>query len=475
MTVVFKNVTFYPYYSYEFTMIYEGVSGMTRKRQMKLSAYLVGTGMHVASWRLPRARPNASHDIDFYKQLVRTAERGKFDIAFLADSLAINEQSHPNILNRFEPITLISALAGASSKIGLVATASTSYIEPFNLARLFMSADHISKGRVGWNIVTTRDLSGNTARNFNAEEHLDHAFRYERAEEFLEVVQGLWDSWEDDAFTGNKESGEFFERDKLHRANHKGRFFSVEGPLNIGRSPQGHPVLVQAGNSESGQNFSARVGEVIFSIKYNLEDARQFYQSYKSKVASLGRNPDEVYILQGVSPIIGRTDEEARTKLKQLESLITEETGIGFLSDYFKGVDFSGVTLDSRAKDVGLDRLEETKSDYKKHQPVIARENPKLREVYSLLTGSFSGDHLVGTPVKIADTLERWFSERAADGFMLMAPSLPDGLEDFVDRVVPILQERGLFRQDYEGDTLRDHIGLPIPPNRYARAYGRKN
>ncbi|QMV43069.1 LLM class flavin-dependent oxidoreductase [Cohnella cholangitidis] len=447
---------------------------MTHHRQIKLSAYLVGTGMHVASWRLPQAQSHASHDIDFYKKLVQTAERGKFDIAFLADSLAINEQSHPNILNRFEPITLISALAGASSKIGLVATASTSYIEPFNLARLFMSADHISKGRVGWNIVTTRDLSGNTARNFNAEEHLDHGFRYERAEEFLDVVRGLWDSWEDDAFVQNKNSGEFFDRTKLHRLSHQGRFFSVEGPLNIGRSPQGHPVLVQAGTSESGQNFSAKVGEVIFSIKYNLEDAQEFYRTYKSKVASVGRNPDEVYILQGISPIIGRTEEEAQAKLKQLESLITEETGIGFLSDYFKGVDFTGFTLDSRSKDVGLDRLEETKSDYKKHQPVIARENPKLREVYSLLTGSFSGDHLVGTPEKIADTLELWFNERAADGFMLMSPILPDGLEDFVNGVVPLLQERGLFRTEYEGNTLRENIGLPVPSNRFARAYETK-
>jgi len=443
---------------------------MAAKKQIKLSAYLVGTGMHVASWRLPEARYGASHDIDYYKELARTAERGKFDIAFLADSLAINEQSHPNILNRFEPITLVSALAGATSKIGLVATASTSYIEPFNLARLFMSADHISKGRVGWNIVTTRDLSGNTARNFNAEEHLDHAYRYQRAEEFLEVVQGLWDSWEDDAFVQDKDNGRFFEREKLHRVGHKGKFFSVEGPLNIGRSPQGHPVLVQAGNSDSGQNFSAKVGEVIFSIKYNLEDAQAFYRAYKAKVAEAGRNPDDVYVLQGISPIIGRTEEEAVAKQKRLEALITEETGIGFLADYFKGVDFSGSTLESRASELGLGRLDEKKSDYRKHRLVIEREDPTLRQVYSLLTGSFSGEGFVGTPEKIADTLERWFVEGGADGFMLMAPSLPDGLEDFVDLVVPILQRRGLFRFDYEGDTLREHIGLPLPANRFVAA-----
>ncbi|RUS42428.1 LLM class flavin-dependent oxidoreductase [Cohnella sp. AR92] len=442
----------------------------TVNRQIKLSAYLVGTGMHVASWRLPLASAGASIDIDYYKKLARTAERGKFDIAFLADSLAINEFSHPNILNRYEPITLIAALAGATERIGIVATASTSYIEPFNMARLLMSVDHISKGRAGWNIVTTRDLSGNTARNFGAEEHLEHGYRYRRASEFVDVVLGLWDSWEDDAFLLDKENGIFFDRSKLHRLHHKGEFFSVEGPLNIGRSPQGRPVLVQAGVSDSGQEFSARVGEVIFSIKYDFDEARDFYRSYKSKVAAAGRNPDQVHILQGIMPIIGSTEQEARDKKARLESLIPEETGLGFLADYFRGyADFDGLRLEDRAKDAGLDRLEMAKTDYRKHQPIIARENPTLREVYSLLTGSFSGDELVGTPERIADTLETWFRGRAADGFMLMAPSLPDGLEDFVDQVVPILQQRGLFRTEYEGSTLREHLGLPVPENRYAR------
>jgi len=440
---------------------------MTANRQIKLSAYLVGTGMHTASWRLPDAQPGSSIDIDYYKRLAQTAERGKFDFAFLADSLAINEVSHPNILNRFEPITLIAALAGATSHIGLVATASTSYIEPFNLARLLMSADHISKGRAGWNIVTTRDLSGNTARNFGAEEHLEHSFRYKRAAEFLQVVRGLWDSWEDDAFVRDKESGVFFEAEKLHRIRHKGEFFSVEGPLNIGRSPQGHPVLVQAGTSDSGQSFSSQVAEVIFSIKYNFADAEEFYRSYKRIVADSGRNPEHVHILQGFSPIIGSTEAEAQEKRKALEALISEETGISFLSDYFKDIDFTGYTLDARADELGLGKLQLSKSDYRKHQPVIERENPTLREVYSLLTGAFSGEDWVGTPEKIAVTIERWFNGGAADGFMLMAPSLPDGLEDFVDHVVPILQKRGLFRTEYEGTTLREHLGIPVPPNRY--------
>lgn len=443
---------------------------MAARRQIKLSAYLVGTGMHVASWRLPSAKADASIDIDYYRRLAQTAERGKFDIAFLADSLAINEQSHPNILNRYEPITLIAALASSTSRIGVVATASTSYSEPFNFARQFMSVDHISKGRAGWNIVTTRDLSGNTARNFGAAEHYEHSFRYERAAEYLEVVRGLWSSWEDDAFVRDKESGVFFDPSKLHRIYHKGKFFSVEGPLNIGRSPQGHPVFVQAGTSDAGQQFAASVAEVVFSIKYNKEDAQAYYREFKQKVVAAGRAEEDVVILQGISPIIGRTEREAKEKLETLESLITEETGLSFLSDYFPGVDFRGVTLDSRAADVGLDRLEFNKSDYKKHQPVIARENPTLRQVYSLLTGSFSGDHLVGTPDRIADTLQEWFEDRAADGFMLMAPQQPEGIEEFVDLVVPILQERGLFRTEYEGATLRENLGLKIPENRFAAA-----
>lgn len=441
---------------------------MTHKRQIKLSAYLVGTGMHAASWRLESAHPGASIDIDYYRELVRTAERGKFDIAFLADSLAINEQSHPNILNRFEPITLIAALAGSSSKIGLVATASTSYIEPFNLARLFLSVDQISKGRAGWNIVTTRDLSGNTARNFGAESHFELNQRYQRATEFVDVVRGLWDSWEDDAFLYDKAAGTFFDPAKLHRVNHNGEHFAVEGPLNIARSPQGHPVLVQAGNSDAGRKFSAQVGEVVFAIKYNFEDAKAYYQAFKQEVAAAGRNPDDVFILQGISPVIAENEEAARAKLKQLEALLPDDTILGFLADYFKEVDFSGYTPETTAAEAGLDILQAKNPDYAKHQPVIARENPTLREIYSLIIGSFSQDHLVGTAETIANTLEKWFLGGAADGFMLMAPALPDGLVDFVDQVVPILQQRGLFRTEYEGSTLREHLGLAVPANRHS-------
>lgn len=446
---------------------------MTRKREIKLSAYLVGTGMHASSWRLPDAKPGASIDIGYYRELAAAAERGKFDMVFLADSLAINEQSHPNILNRFEPLTLIAALAGSTSRIGLVATASTSYVEPFNLARQLLSVDRMSSGRAGWNIVTTRDLSGNTARNFGAESHYELEHRYRRAEEFVDVVRGLWDSWEDDAFAYDKETGRLFDPAKLHRISHRGEFFSVEGPLNVARSEQGHPVLVQAGISAAGQELSARVAEVVFAIQYNYDDAKAYYDAFKRKVAASGRNPDEVYVLQGISPVIGATEDEARAKKKRLEALLTDETLLGFLADYFKEADFSAYTPDTTAAEAGLDTIETANPDYKKHRAVIARENPTLREVYSLIIGSFSGDHLVGTPEKIADTLERWFRGGAADGFMLMAPSLPDGLDDFVNVVVPILQRRGLFRTSYEGATLREHLGLPVPANRFTQVPGR--
>ncbi|MFD0692958.1 LLM class flavin-dependent oxidoreductase [Paenibacillus sp. GCM10027628] len=442
---------------------------MAGKRQIKLSAYLVGTGMHVASWRHPGAQVDSSIDIGYYQKLAQLAERGKFDIAFIADSLAINEQSHPNILNRFEPLTLITAIAAATSKIGVVATASTSYTEPFNLARSFMSVDHISKGRAGWNIVTTRDLSGNTARNFSAAEHYEHSYRYQRAEEFVDVVKGLWDSWEDDAFIRDQASGVFFDRSKLHRIDHKGDFFSVQGPLNIARSPQGHPVIVQAGSSEPGQQFAARTAEIIFSHKNHIEESQAFYQSFKSKVAAFGRNPDEVYILQGVSPIIGETAQIAREKSEYLDSLIPEETGIQFLTDYLGGYDFSGYKLDTSARDIGLHELPNVRFEFRRFQAIIAKENPTLRQLYSLLTGSYSDDAFIGTPEHVANHLEQWFTQRAADGFMLMTPLLPGGLQDFVRFVVPLLQERGLFRHEYEGTTLRDHFGLRIPRNRFEK------
>ncbi|MBU8711096.1 LLM class flavin-dependent oxidoreductase [Brevibacillus sp. FSL K6-0770] len=440
---------------------------MPQKRQIHLSAYLVGTGIHVASWRLPEARKNASIDIEYYKYLAQTAERGKFDIAFIADSLAVNEDSHPNILNRFEPTTLLAALAGATSKIGLVATASTTYYEPYNLARLFASVDHISNGRAGWNMVTTGDATGETGRNFSRNNHLEHDHRYEWAEEFIDVVQGLWDSWEDDAFVQDKETGVFFDPNKLHRLHYKGTYYSVQGPLNIGRSRQGQPVIVQAGASEPGQRLAARTAEVVFSHVKDFERAKAFYRSLKSKLADYGRTPDQLHILQGISPIVADTKEEAEAIHRRLHDLLLPEQGLRFLSGYLGKVDFSKYSLDTPAKEVEFPQDNGIQSHFEWMTDLIRQKNPTLRELYALLEGGPNRE-LIGTPEQIADVLEKWFTQGAADGFMFIAPVLPQGLEAFVDKVIPLLQERGLYRHDYEGDTLREHLGLEKPYNRLA-------
>lgn len=438
------------------------------KRQIKLSAYLVGTGIHLGSWRRPDADPGASIDIDFYRNLAQIAERGKFDIVFMPDSLAINEDSHPNILNRFDPVILQSAIAGATSKIGVVGTASTTYNEPYNLARQFLSLDHVSHGRAGWNLVTTGDATGQTAQNFSKDEHLEHDKRYERAEEFIDVVKGLWDSWEDDAFVFDKENGRFYDPDKVHRLNYKGRFFSVSGPLNIARSEQGQPVIVEAGASEPGQYLAARTAEVVFSHVKDFDLAKDFYKSLKSKLPDYGRTEDELHILQGISPIIGDTEEEAEEKYQELQDLLIPEQGLRFLSGYLGKVDFSKYSLDTPAREVEFPPENGIQSHFERMRGWIEEKNPTLRELYGLMEGSARRDW-VGTPEKIADKLEKWFDEKAADGFMLVAPSYPRDLENFVDKVVPILQDRGLFRREYEGSTLRDHLGLKKPVNRFAK------
>ncbi|EID43029.1 LLM class flavin-dependent oxidoreductase [Parageobacillus thermoglucosidasius] len=445
---------------------------LAKKKQIKLAAYLIGTGMHIASWRHPDAQPTASIDVQHFIKLAQIAERGKFDMVFLPDSLAINEDSHPNILNRFDPVVLITAIATATSKIGLVATASTSYGEPYILARQFASVDHVSNGRVGWNVVTTGDATGATALNFSRTEHYKHDERYRRAEEFVDVVQGLWDSWEDDAFVFDKEKGVFFDPEKLHTLDYKGQYFSVRGPLNIARSKQGHPVIVQAGSSEPGQRLAARTAEVVFAHRDNIEKVKEFYKSLKSKLADYGRHPDELSILVGISPIVGETEEIAQQKFEELQKLVLPYQALKFLSGYMGNVDFTKYSLDTPVKEVELpEEINGIQSHYEDIKRIIDTENLTVGELYSrLFIGAGRRDNFIGTPEKIADELEKWFTEEAADGFILQAPLYPRDLEDFVHHVVPILQERGLFRREYEGDTLRDHLGLPKPVNRYTLA-----
>ncbi|MDP4154789.1 MAG: LLM class flavin-dependent oxidoreductase [Bacillota bacterium] len=439
---------------------------MSNKRKLKLGAIIHGVGGNIAGWRHPEIQADASVSLNFYKEQAQKAEKGKFDLAFIADGLHINEKSIPHFLNRFEPITILSALAAVTSRIGLVGTLSTSYSEPFNVARQFASLDQISHGRAGWNVVTSP--LEKTALNFSKTitEHPDHAKRYKIAAEYLEVAKGLWDSWEDDAFVRDKQSGVFFDPDKLHPLNHKGDFFSVAGPLNIARSKQGRPIIFQAGSSEAGKNLAAKEADAIFTGHPTLEAARNFYQDVKERAKSFGRNPDELVILPGIAPIIGATEEEAERKYQEIANLVSIDKALDYLGRYFEHHDFSQYPLDEPFPELG----ELGKNSFQSHTDRIKREakeqNLTLRQV--ALRETTPRTTFIGTPEKVADLIQEWFEGRGADGFII-GSAVPNGLNDFVDFVVPILQERGLYRTEYEADTLRGNLGLPFPKNRYSK------
>jgi FMN-dependent oxidoreductase (nitrilotriacetate monooxygenase family) len=437
---------------------------MTGKRQLKLGAMLHGVGSSTDAWRHPDAIADASVNFELYKRWVQKAEAGKLDLVFIADGLYINEKSIPHFLNRFEPITILSALAGVSKRIGLVGTLSTSYSEPFTVARQFGSLDVISGGRAGWNIVTS-PLEG-SALNYGKKEHPDHDLRYRIATEFLEVTRGLWDSWEDDAFVRDKASGVFFDPSKMHALNHQGEFFSVKGPLNIARSRQGHPVIFQAGSLEVGKNYAAKEADAVFTGHEKLEDAILFYQDVKSRAASFGRNPDHVLIFPGISPIIGSTEEEAERKYQEVASLVSVENALLYLGRYFEHHDFSVYELDApfpELGDLGKNSFRSTTDRIKQN---AKEKGLTLRQV--ALQVATPRSNFIGTPVQVADKIQQWFEAGGADGFMI-GSSVPNALEQFIDQVVPILQERGLFRQEYESETLRGNLGLPIPKNRYSK------
>lgn len=439
---------------------------MANTRTLKLGFILHGVGRTWNDWRHPDRDTGASTSLAFYQQQAALAERGKFDFLFVADSLSITEKSSPHYLNRFEPLTILSALAATTSNIGLVATLTVSYSEPFNVARQFSSLDHLSGGRAGWNIVTS--WLGDTAANFSKTEHPPHNVRYRIAAEYLDVVQGLWDSWEDDAHVADKRSGQFVDPDKLHRLDHQGEFFQVRGPLNIKRSRQGQPVIFQAGASDDGRTFAARRAEVIFTHAETLEDGQTYYADVKARAAGVGRNADELYILPGFAPIIGDTDEEAEALYQDLAGLESLETGFGFLSRTFNDHDFRHYDLDAPFPDVAHIGLNSQQSGTLRILSLVKAENLTLRQVVQRLAtprGAF-----VGSAVRVADEIQRWFEAEGADGFVLFEP-LPGQLARFVDQVVPLLQQRGLFRTDYEeGATFRETIGLPFIDNRHTAA-----
>jgi FMN-dependent oxidoreductase (nitrilotriacetate monooxygenase family) len=435
---------------------------MAKPKQLKLGALLHGVGGGTSLWRHPDVQPDASINIDVYKRWVQKAEAGKFDLVFIADGLYITEKSIPHFLNRFEPITLLSALAAVSKHVGLVGTLSTSYSEPFTVARQFASLDMISGGRAGWNIVTS-PLEG-SALNYGKKEHPDHDKRYRIATEFLEVTRGLWNSWEDDAFVRDKETGVFFDPDKMHTLNHVGEFFSVKGPLNIARSKQGQPVIFQAGSSEVGKNYAAKHADSVFTGHETIEDAQAFYQDVKSRATSFGRNPEEVLIFPGISPIVGRTPEEAERKYQEVASLVTIENALDYLGRFFEHHDFSQYPLDEPFPELGDLGRNSFQSGTDKIKKDAKDKGLTLRQV--ALQAATPRGSFIGTPEQVADRIQAWFEGGAADGFMI-ATAVPNGLEEFVELVVPILQERGLFRTEYESDTLRGNLGLPVPENRY--------
>ncbi|RHW34728.1 FMN-dependent monooxygenase [Lysinibacillus yapensis] len=439
---------------------------MANQRKIRFGAIIHGVGGNISGWRHPQVKTDQSVSLEFYKQQAQKAEEGKFDLVFIADGLYINEKSIPHFLNRFEPITILSALATVTSNIGLVGTLSTSYSEPFTVARQIASLDQISGGRAGWNVVTTPLES--TALNFSKtiEDHPSHSLRYRIAEEYLEVAKGLWDSWDDDAFVGDKENDRFFDPTKLHTLNHKGEFFSVAGPLNVGRSKQGQPVIFQAGASDSGKRLAAKDADAIFVGPGTLKEAQAFYKDVKQRAAQFGRNPDEIVVLPGISPIIGDTEEEAEQKYQELANLVTIERALNYLGRYFDHHEFSQYPLDEAFPEIGDIGDNSFRSTTVRIKQEAKEKNLTLRQV--ALRESTPRTDFIGTPEKIANLVQEWFEQHGADGFII-GVSVPKTLEDFVDKVVPILQQRGLYREDYEASTLRGNLGLPFKQSRYVK------
>jgi len=436
---------------------------MSKKRHLKLGAMVHGVGHGWGEWRHPDAQTDASVNFGFYKRQAQLAEAAKFDFVFIADSLHIHEKSSPHYLNRFEPLTILSALAATTDNIGLVATVTVSYTEPFQVARQFASLDHISGGRAGWNVVTSW-LSG-TADNFGKTEHPPHAVRYRIAQEHVGVVKGLWDSWEDDAFAHNKQTGEFFTPGKLHALNHKGEFFSVKGPLNIARSRQGQPVIFQAGTSEDGRNFAAENADAIFVGAEAFDEAKAYHRYLKKRATDFGREAEKLAILPGIRPIVGRDQAEVESRYQQAVELVSIEDAIVALGRPFNDYDFTVHELDAPFPELGDLGTNSHKGTSDRIKLLAKEQNLSLREV--ALYFSRPRREFVGTPDEVANAIQNWFEDGAADGFIINS-LLPDGLQYFTELVVPLLQQRGLFRSEYEGSTLREHFGLQVPVNRNA-------
>jgi N-acetyl-S-(2-succino)cysteine monooxygenase len=445
------------------------MSRRARRRVMSLGAFVHETGQHVAAWRHPDAFAESGTVFAQAAHVAREAERGKFDLLFVADSAAVSLSGSDESRGRmgktvkFEPLTILSALAAVTSRLGLVATATSTYNEPYTLARQFASLDQISGGRAGWNLVTSNNEA--EAFNYNRDQHYGHAERYCRAVEFAEVVTGLWDSWYDDAFIRDKGTGVYFHPQKMHTLNHRGKYFRVRGPLNVARSPQGRPVLVQAGASDTGRDLAARMAEVVFTAQTTLGQAKIFYADVMARLPQYGRSPDEVRVMPGIYPVVGRTEQEARNQFAYLQSLIHPSVGLAVLEHTIGVSGLEKYPLNGPVPDMG-----DTNGPLSRQRLLLEaarRDNLTLWELCLLTAGPRGHLLAIGTPAQIADVMEEWFLEDAADGFNVMPAWLPGSLTDFVDLVIPELRRRGLVRAEYEGTTLRDHLGLPIPANRF--------
>jgi alkanesulfonate monooxygenase len=440
---------------------------------MRLGLFIEGGGHHIAAWRDPNVDPYARETFTHFADIARTAERAKFDLLFTADTYAtfgsddVETWSHTTAASRLEPLTLLGALSAITKRIGLVATMTTTYFEPFHVARFFASLDRISNGRAGWNLVTS--LASAEAFQFGRDAHPSRVDRYDRAREFAKVVLGLWDSWEEGAVVADKQAGLFFDPAKMHFLNHKGKHFSVRGPIAIQPSQQGHPVIVQAGQSDDGRELAAETAEVIFTVQQNLDAAKAFYADVKRRAANYGRAPDEIKVMPGVMTVIGRSKAEAEDKYAKLQALILPEVGVKQLSAYF-GMDLSKFPLDGPVPDPV-----ETNQERGRVQVMVdlaRRENLTIRQLYQRVIGQRAHRTVIGTARDVADALEEWFSAGAADGYNVLPLTYPQGLNDIVELVIPELQRRGLFRTEYEGKTLRENLGLSKPANRWTKARG---
>ena len=440
-------------------------------RQLHLGAFMRPASLHTGAWRYPGAWPDMNFNFAHIRQSIQTLEKAKFDAFFMADHMAVlnmpmDALKRSHTATSFEPFTLLSALSQATERIGLVATASTTFDAPYHIARRFASLDHISNGRAGWNIVTSGYKDD--ALHFSRTEHVPHGLRYERAEEFVDIVRGLWDSYDDDAFPRDKQQGLYVDPQKMHELNHKGRFFQVKGPTNVQRSPQGHPVLIQAGSSDPGKNLFARVADIAFTSQSGLKTAQQFYADIKGRCEKFGRAPEDLKVMPGALLFIGDTESEAKEKYEELLSLVPLQVAMQRLEINLGGFDLSGYDLDGPVPDIPGNTARVSASA--SYVTIARREGLTIRQLAMRAAVAKHHWSIVGSTKQIADQFEEWFTQGAADGFNVLPSDSPGAINALVDKLVPELQRRGLFRTEYEGATLRDHLGLARPPDRATRA-----